>query len=543
MMSEVVGNSVEDLQWLNYALEHLWPEMEEVAMVIVQTKVSPMMNEKAPKGEIHNISFSKFTLGKIPAIIGPVTCTRLPQGAARIRFNVDYLSDMFMELRIETHLGSFHVGMKNFQIQGALAAIVRPFIHEFPGTGSGSICFIEAPRIDFTLSGMVKFANFGGMKEKIIDIMGKVLEDLIVIPNVLTILMNFKTMAVYPPVFESPPPIGVLRVTLQKVNILKNAKADATHAGKTNRKQGLRMSMQRKLEKVNELVEHGVGKLTGTDVDPYLKFVLGGDVWHTGFKQVGVTHNFTVFDTEQKLNVSLWDKDLASSDDHMGNVGPFSIEEAREASEKAQKIMGGEGDTIGMILGDVQLKVQWYEAEAATVKHSECLVVVRARELQGGSALEGKDLALRVKLGDEVKITKKASNVRDRMLEGVNAKVVEIREKLKKSGVDDAVIEDACQFPAELTRMTINRSLYFTADTKSIDSTSLEFSLVELAPKPEGKSKKLHEPKVVGQQLLKLKDYRHELKSDAVEKLSYTGPLGDISLEIDVDILTLRPQL
>ena len=71
-------------------------------------------------------------------------------------------------------------------------------------------------------------------------------------------------------------------------------------------------------------------------------------MWTPDFK-AGTSFNFAVYDPEQHITVSLWDRDLLSQDDLMGETAPTAAIKAIMQSEQPQPLLtpGEEGQQVG----------------------------------------------------------------------------------------------------------------------------------------------------------------------------------------------------
>eukprot|EP00913_Durusdinium_trenchii_P027356 g25663.t2 len=289
---EVYENGVEHLAWLNQSLKHLWPEMSEAARAIAHSKVLPVIKSKLiakGKGAITDVKFDQFTLGSQPVVLGPIQVSRMPRGS-------DYRSDMHVGLDLDTSYGNWRFGMKDFRIVGEMVLRVRPHIPDSPGTGGVSIFFVDPPKVDFTFSGNMSFGNFPFIKEAIRHACDSIIADMFVLPNVASQHMSLTDLKMYPLVFSSPvphakkPTAGIFRRMASGVGKVLKGVAYAW-------------------EETEEFLERQVGSVIGVTTEPYMKWQLGQQVWMPDFKP-GASFNFAMYDPEQHLQVSLWDRDL-----------------------------------------------------------------------------------------------------------------------------------------------------------------------------------------------------------------------------------------
>jgi len=547
---EFVENSAEELSWFNHALECMWPKVSDLAQFIAEQNILPKIQQKLANLQFHNkeiqvkdVHFSQFTLGDKSPIFGPVMVSSYPQGSVRVRVGFRYLSDMHMEVSMQTPLGIQKFGMKDLKIVGEMVFRLRPYIHSNPGVGGVSMFFINPPEIDFTWSGNAGLGNFPGIKEQVRKVVDQVASNLVVLPNVVSQLMNFKDRVPYPLLFTSPSPLGMLRLTLIK------AVSDEHPSCKPKKEQrdstkgmelpppvesqpksgggglfGSLVQVKKKLNDTVDLVEHKLAHAVGRSLDPHLKFKVGQQVWDAEVVDWGTTHDFIVWDPEQMLHITLWDRDLASGDDKIGVTQPMSVSEAltqlqkgveffephsavkHEMSKLGSKLDEAHGklrtaskgsnrfsqmtqqlfgiSSASKRAGEIQLKAEWFEAMPGFLHPEGSIIIVRISEMrQDSQFLKDALPALRAKLGDEEKTTKEASAMKGATdNKAVMTVLEECRANLQKEGVTAKVIDKALDLSSiAKSRVAINRSLYFPIDAKTdINTLSIDLSLVDI---------------------------------------------------------------
>mmetsp|Transcript_31010 Transcript_31010/g.67765 ORF Transcript_31010/g.67765 Transcript_31010/m.67765 type:complete len:595 (-) Transcript_31010:45-1829(-) len=515
----VQENSVKDLAWVNHALAHLWPEMDQVANHIVETQVLPKIREKLPDSIIE-MKFSHFTLGKTAPILGPIHVTNLPDGISRVRVFVEYSSDMYMEVSVVTKLGTVTCGIKELKVSGDIVFRLDPYIPNSPGTsgptGGVSVYFLDEPEIDFVFSGHAHVIDTIGIKSMVLNAIDGMVCSKVVTPNIVTQLVGLTDFKVYPLVFQSPTPLGVLRVTLQKAAITQHPKEEDEEKGTKSKPVFSIARMKGAASRIGEWVDDRIGDMTGVNTDPYLKLAIGDQIWKPELKKLGATHDFTLFDPEQRFHVSAWDRDTVSEDDMLGRAGPFSMAEAMAASEKAIEILGPEDE----LYGHVQLKLEWMLATPGVISPGGCIALLTIGELrQEGAGIRDKKLAIRAKI-KEVEITtlsgKQIKGAHE--LPSVIKALEEVRENLVKKKVPEATIKDALALKVENTRLAINSSMHFELHTADLDSAVLELSLVEVV-QGKGKDKETKKEIVVGEHKVTLSALKE------AEKLTFPGPV------------------
>lgn len=504
---EIYEHDKDHLEWLNMSLKHLWPEMSEAARAVAVGKVLPSIKAKLltkGKGAIYDVKFSEFTLGSQPVVLGPIQVSRMPRGSVRIRVLLDYRSDMHVEVELDTSYGKWCFGMRDFRIVGEMVTRVRPHIPDSPGTGSVSVFFVDPPKVDFTFSGNMSFGNFPFVKEAIRHSVDSLIAEMFVLPNVATQHMSLTELKMYPLVFSSPVPVGILRVTLQET-LLESQKVEVTSEEKSPKKKANTGVFWRMLspftkafkgilyawEETEEFIERRVGAAFGMTTEPYMKWQLGQQVWMPDFKP-GASFNFAMYDPEQHVKVSLWDRDLLSKDDLMGETRFQAVKAVFHSGQRVPLIVPGEED---LSAGTFNAKIEFLVTSPGQNSSEGYLVVIRVREfLQGGSALKGKKLAMRAVFGDEQQITKAGAAMLD-ITETIPAKAMlkKIEENMNEAGVDEEAIQKVLDLESvRQCRFAINRSLHFVVANNEIEAGEVSLHLVDMdiVQQKKGKEKK-----------------------------------------------------
>jgi hypothetical protein len=477
---------VQNLEWLNLALAHIWPDMEQTLQTIVESQVIPKLEEKLPKDKIQEVRISRFTLGKTSPEIGPIQVTNLAHGVSRMRCIFEYLSDMVVEFSIATSVATISCGISNLQMSGAIVLRIDSYIENSPGTagptGGVSGYFLDKPEIDFQFTGHASILDSIGIRGIIRNAIQKAVCAKMVTPNILTQLIGLSDLKIYPLAFQSPPPVGILRVTLQSAQISVVQKSEEDNDKKVGKKRSSFSKLKETLSIAGEWIDNRVGHIAGVDTDPYLQLEVGDQMWTPTVKALGSTLDFTVFDPEQRLTMSVWDRDVTSEDDMLGKVGSYSIADAVAASEKSLKVHGAEGE----FYGTVQLKFSWLLATPGVLSPGGCVVLISLHELrQEGDAMKGKHLAVRTRLKGEEQTTLPGQRLKGgHESELVVKALAKVRENLMEAKVDESTIDQALALKGELTRLAINTSFHFTVSPKDLESEVLELSLIEIGRLP-----------------------------------------------------------
>lgn len=531
-------NSLHELAWLNHAIANIWPQCEQAAQTVMDNKVMPVVRAKilGKSDKVKDIRFSRFGLGAQPPRIAKIKTTSLQHGSCKMKCHMVYDSDTHFELQVDTTIiGSVKLGIKDIKVEGDMIFILRPYEEESPDIGSLSFYFVEAPKIDFDFSGHVDFLTTLGLDDLVIKAMAAALEKKLVLPNMITVNVNLKDFKVFPPVFEKPNPIGVLRLRLLR-GTRGSAAAQVANDVKP-KKPGLAARIKKSVETVFEYVDNKIGESTGKDMQEYLEFRVGETIWNPKLvASSGETFDFLVHEMEQQLKISVWDTDFIGSDDLMGEAVPIDLQNVPAASGKDIPLISREDGTPW---ATVSFHVDYKKVRPKAEGKSECMVMIGILDLtQRKGNLQGKKLAVRAQIGEQQTTTPAGS-----VLKGVQEKddvkklLADIRQQLMDSNVDQAAIDKAMAVTSP-PRVSINTTLHLPCPTSALSSQELELSLIEI----ETTSKKETIHHVVGKAKRKLK--LAELRGAKEYKMSheqveFESSLGDIAAQLSITLCAL----
>eukprot|EP00930_Biecheleria_cincta_P099403 TRINITY_DN91029_c0_g1_i1.p1 TRINITY_DN91029_c0_g1~~TRINITY_DN91029_c0_g1_i1.p1 ORF type:complete len:611 (-),score=105.39 TRINITY_DN91029_c0_g1_i1:83-1915(-) len=523
--------SREELAWVNHAVRHLWPELDKTIWHIVEHKILPGIKERATTKvqQIEDIKFSKFSLGHCPPVIEKVRVTQLPYGDTKVRVWFEYKSDMFVEMEIKSNIaaiGTVHCGIKDLKVKGNAVGILSPYVDSMPGTGSVSVFCVELPDIDFQFSGSASIINKLGVKGIILNVMSSVLEKKIVLPNMVTLNIGLTDFKVYPPVFEQPEPVAMLRVTLQKGSL---------RSGTNTQKSGF--SISRSVDNVFEYFDTKLGKMMGKDMSEYFRFRLGEDVWEPKVNSTGLTYDFEIVDIEQLLHMSVWDTDFINQDDEIGTAGPYTLQELPALVNKPVGFL----DAEGLESAQAVLSFQYFEVarDQLDLAVETSMVIIGVRELRKPGPLPaGCKLALRGKLGKTEKTSHFGAVIKDQFqLPAVKAAMAQVRQNLTNAQVDQATIDKVLSLEVEVARVSINGSVCIDFPSAQLKTLDLELYIIDRSKDNKGKMV----DKVLGQTNVTLADI--DVATGKSGPVIFDTEIGQIEAEVDISLCALIPTI
>lgn len=565
-------NSVEDLAWVNNGLKHLWPQLDELARFIFDKRILPMLKDRIltnanAKDRVTDLRVTNFTIGKAPFVLGPIQSTPQRGSNVRVRCHMDYRSDMLVQFEMDTKLGTIPFGIQDFRLSGPLVLHLRPFVATAPGTGGVSGGFVDIPKVEFQLSGIGSVAHFPGMLEMVQSACDKVLADMMVLPNLVSQVMSFEDLKMYPLHFHHVVPVGVLQVKLVEIDCgdkhgkhhhhtytasSSNISASTPESSKKaksgfmSRMFAFGKTIKHVAEDAVELIDDGLAMLAGRSTASYLRFRIGQADENAELDESGKELEFYLYDHEQHLYISFWDRDFSSADDKMAEAEPLTIDQVLAMNGKPIDLMplhGRDDESRSVTLQVKYLSVR--PTQPDDLKQDKVMVIARIKELrqQGSFNLKGKTLIIRMKCGSEEKTTKPAKYMKGADDNPLAVPILtQIRANLKEQGRSDSDIEKALDLtPLASTRFSVNSSYFFNIPSAQLASESLQITLIEKVQQKEDK-KKFDEIPIGSSaiELSKVRDAEGFLLPTPIEIDG--GALGKINVQIYLNLNSFQEE-
>jgi len=315
--------------------------------------------------------------------------------------------------------------------------------------------------------------------------------------------------------------MGMLRVRYKKGGLIKQKKA---------------FTFSRAIENAFEYVDNKLGKMMGKDMTEYLQISLGEMIWEPNLNHTDVSSTFVVVDPQQRLHLSVWDRDLMGADDLMASAGPYHLDVLQNELTGKPVIFKDDDQEA---YASCNFEFEWLNLERGQVGEKDSMVVVSVRELVVHTHLEStRKLAVRGKLLDVVKTSHMGSILKHRFQDPkVKHAMQDVKECLTENKVDSAIIEQVMQLLPKSTRISINSSIHLIIPTANLKDCSLELSVVEFT-----RNGKIMEETIVAQTVVKMSDLKAAPNMNMPDEMSLlTGSMGKIDAEIDLSLCGLVP--
>lgn len=293
------ANTVDrDCEWLNDLLIILWPRINKYLKNLVEEKILPAVNQALPHTMRGSIKVEKLSMGESTPRFSSFDVILREDQAIVLDLQVDVVSDLDIEIRAL----KVPVGIRAFNFHGALTVCLLPPAVQPPFFSGVEVYFVNPPELDIEFKGAAHIADFKGLRGVIHDTILKIISDQLVIPACISVDL-FPTEHTDDVGLRWPEPLGVLRVQVRSATELRAD--DFSFNGKTS--------------------------------DPYVAIALGLDSWRSKtlpkttspvWPQSGPTSyaDFLVYNKHQLITFKVFDEDLVSQDDLLGEVRGISVE-------------------------------------------------------------------------------------------------------------------------------------------------------------------------------------------------------------------------
>ncbi|CAL8086569.1 unnamed protein product [Calicophoron daubneyi] len=185
----------------------MWPYISDYAKDILVETVQPAVNSNLPKA-LTPFEFITIDLGDTPPRIGGVK-VYMEESLKRNEIMMDLDLMLYSDARIKVMLGKIKAGVKEFELRGTLRVLMRPLVPKVPFAGAVTVCFLDSPYINFTLTDVANLLGLPGLQQTLSNVVRDVVNQLIVLPNRLPVQLvdNVDLQRL-----KYPMPQGVLRI-------------------------------------------------------------------------------------------------------------------------------------------------------------------------------------------------------------------------------------------------------------------------------------------------------------------------------------------
>eukprot|EP00931_Biecheleriopsis_adriatica_P057946 TRINITY_DN3442_c0_g1_i1.p1 TRINITY_DN3442_c0_g1~~TRINITY_DN3442_c0_g1_i1.p1 ORF type:complete len:568 (+),score=100.83 TRINITY_DN3442_c0_g1_i1:46-1704(+) len=447
----------ENLDFLNLLFKSYWSKFDAVAREVADTQMASLQ-QKLPSFLKGAVDITKFSLGTGSPQFGRITGQSHLHGV-RLTCDFKWSSDLTVELAFKPEmLGKLlSIGLKSICIKGQLSVFpqIRDEGQLLAGWGATAY-FIDAPEVDIDFTGLANTADLPGIRHCVRSVIEEMISSQAVLPNAIALTLgsvhdNAKTSI---STELRPAPIGALRVTLVKANRLKSGD----------------MNLFGMMGHLGQRDKH------------YMTLSLGGATWKSHSVDPDTHHALMVHDLQQTMRIAVWDDDVITSDDKIGQAGPFNVKEALALSGTSVQLADPNGSKEPS--GTLEFQVTWLKPVPKSLGKDGCFICVKVSSislpLQVASAAK---LSARLQAGESTKEVHTRVVHRSRLItEKINAQLEQHLDKLSAEGLSPANIAKVKKANSSVlgaqVKMGLITELYLYAASEELANGVLHINLL-----------------------------------------------------------------
>lgn len=451
------------LLWINKAFSIMWPNIDGALQQIMFTSVEPRLQDRLP-GPLKNVHFKSFTLGE------PLKVTNIDIHSAPHRAHWQSRDFRGVEMRAMIELASISaelsvlgmtLGIRYLRVKGELVFRFEPIIPEAPVIGGVIAFFQDPPKVQMEFSGAIRVADSALLAGTVRAVIDQEIAKSLVMPNVIAKAIGREDQGVDRKLLRCPKLRGLLRVT-------------ALHA--------------------KDLVGHDWHLFSKATSDPFLKLTLSCNEWQSSVVKgtcdpvwtEADTHDFTVFDPEQKLRICVFEGGFFHVHDMLCHARSRTVAEILPWSEKPLPLYSPEEDLDhskdpDTTCGEVFLRFEWMKLCPHSLgSDRSCVVRVRVDEVYMPASL-GQVGRLHVKIEDTKKSTPFNMQATQKQDDSITCRCGSMisGEALFCPSCGSAQVNSSMTGKPKTQELAIEYILWFLVLTASLTTANAEFELAD----------------------------------------------------------------
>ncbi|CAN8067827.1 unnamed protein product [Agarophyton chilense] len=298
-----IAGVVESLDWCNDITRICWHHIGKIVEAQLEWTIQPLINLHLPK-PFSNFRFVSADLGKDPLRVDRVIVHRRFKDSIALDLDVHFKGTPNIKMKCAPLSASF--GIKELRWFGRLSVFLSPLIKTIPLVGAVHAAMIDHPIIEMDFTGIANISEFSPVERVVKNVLKNVTASMIVLPN----RIMYKTSASVDFFDTSTPPLGVMVVTIKEGRGFATVK---------------KMKLVKSIPDIFCRATFGLEEMK-TDV-----------VWDKINPVWDTTKAFIISAMEQPFKLKCWDKDLLSTDDHLGTI-KFTAKELLQRDSTWEKL-------------------------------------------------------------------------------------------------------------------------------------------------------------------------------------------------------------
>ncbi|KAF5826767.1 hypothetical protein DUNSADRAFT_2081 [Dunaliella salina] len=148
----------EKVQWLNRALEEVWPFYDAGMSKLIRSLAEEQFHnalkvQKIPG--VRDIGFKHFTFGDVPFNVETIKVNDLHGGERALVMEVEMRwcgeANIALAIDLEPPFRQMCPGVEDVSFSGTLRIVLQPLVDDIPGFGAAMITFRKPPKFDYAL--------------------------------------------------------------------------------------------------------------------------------------------------------------------------------------------------------------------------------------------------------------------------------------------------------------------------------------------------------------------------------------------------------
>lgn len=177
-------NKPETTEWLSQIISVAWPAVSDYAPQVFKEYIQPAVLANMPP-IFPPVNFSDVKLGTVTPKIKSIRV--LPENPDRpysvaLEAEVEYNGDMEVEISLGNGSSPIKFGLRDYKLYGTVEILGGPRIRTIPFFGAAQVAFINPPSLDYSLTGMAKWADAEMFRKTFRQVSEKIFNDLFVLP-------------------------------------------------------------------------------------------------------------------------------------------------------------------------------------------------------------------------------------------------------------------------------------------------------------------------------------------------------------------------
>ncbi|KAF4659150.1 extended synaptotagmin-like protein [Perkinsus olseni] len=216
--SAMASGGSDQLAWVNWLLQQLWPKIDTIVRDKIETEVLPSMRESLGRA----IELKEFKLGGNTPTLGPIRTSRRDHGTHE-SLDVNVHLEYDCDARVAFSVGVLSVGIERVHFKGDLCLSLDPLVDEIPLVGGLQVTLASLLDITWSFSGLANLADMPGISSVVQTAVERTIRETLLLPN--CVYIPLRKEEVHPHIeWAYPKPSALLQLSVHQIRGLPRAR-------------------------------------------------------------------------------------------------------------------------------------------------------------------------------------------------------------------------------------------------------------------------------------------------------------------------------